>query len=203
MDLGEMRERCGYSPTPGLAGQLDGDTPPRVTFALLSDLLEWAVDEPRLTALYLDVKLEPRQAGEGPLLADALARALDRRPFAVTLLLPKRELWEAFSATRWPEACHVVPDFERPNVLRDVVALGARRVSMGFTRRRTWGDFLHELAEVVAARDAGALEAVTVWTLNDEEQLRAVLDAGVDAILTDDIPLLLRLIDARRRPSAR
>jgi glycerophosphoryl diester phosphodiesterase len=34
-------------------------------------------------------------------------------------------------------------------------------------------------------------ETLTVWTVNDEDKLRALVDARLDAVLTDD-PALLR-----------
>jgi glycerophosphoryl diester phosphodiesterase len=68
-------------------------------------------------------------------------------------------------------------------------------------RRRLWKDLWHELAHVLAARQAGRIEEVIVWTVNDEDHLRELVAFGVDAILTDH-PALLRRIVAERAERA-
>jgi glycerophosphoryl diester phosphodiesterase len=186
MTLAEMRARCGYT------RELDEEPP--VPFALLEDGLRWAASEPRLRELILDVKLHAEDAPRARLLVDAVASVRAQ----VTLLLPQRELWEALRGVPLPAGVALVPDFELPGVLEECAAIGAREVSMGYTVRRTWGDFQRELAEVIEARDAGELERVIVWTVDDAERLRALLDARVDAILTDEPALLRGLVEATR-----
>jgi glycerophosphoryl diester phosphodiesterase len=192
MTLDEMRRVCGYASDRGVVGELlQGDEHAGVGFQLLEDLWRWAAGEPKLRDLYLDVKLDPEHAGQMPRLLDAI----ESSGFAgdVHVLLPQRELLEPVAARPRPPNLHLVPDFELPEVLEGARAAGVRRVSMGYSKRRTWGAFCRELAEVIAARDAGALDHVTVWTINREDRLRFLQDARVDAILTDDLPLLCRL----------
>jgi glycerophosphoryl diester phosphodiesterase len=59
---------------------------------------------------------------------------------------------------------------------------------------RTWVDFRHEVARVIAARDAGRLSAVIVWTVNNEAALRELVELGVDGIITDDPMRLQRIL---------
>jgi glycerophosphoryl diester phosphodiesterase len=168
MTLDEMRRACGYSQG--------------VPFDVLDDLWRWAAGEPGLGHVYLDVKLEPEQAGRAPELLDAVVAA--GWGGQLHLLLPQRELWPVLASRPRPADVHLVPDFELPGAAEEP----PRRVSMGYTTRRTWSDFRRELALVV-----GRAEDVTVWTFDDEAKLRQLLALGVDAILTDDLPLLARL----------
>lgn len=46
---------------------------------------------------------------------------------------------------------------------------------------------------VSAAHDAGL--AVNVWTVNDRDSIARMIDLGVDAIVTDDIPAALTILD--------
>ncbi len=193
MTLVEMRQICGYSHHKGVLDLAEGDEPATAPFALLGELLEWARGEARLRELFLDVKLRPEDAARATALVQLLASAALPPELGVTLLLPARELWDVLRDRAGD--LRLVPDFELPGVLADLPELGARHVSMGYTARRTWGDFRREVAEVVEARDAGQLDSITVWTLNDEERLRAMLEARVDAILTDEPALLRRLLE--------
>jgi glycerophosphoryl diester phosphodiesterase len=188
MTLAEMRRRCGYSRHQGI---FSGDEPPEVPFILLSDGLSWAASEPRLGELFLDVKLHPEHAERARL----LLAAVDGARIPITLLLPHRELYEALRGERLRPGVTLMPDFELPGALDECAALGARQVSMGYTKRRTWGDFERELAVVIAARDQGELDRVLVWTVNDIARLRALVAARVDAIITDEPAALRELID--------
>ncbi len=53
----------------------------------------------------------------------------------------------------------------------------------------------HEIASATAIADAQAMGlAVAPWTVNDEEQMQRLIDAGVDAIITDNPDVLLRML---------
>jgi glycerophosphoryl diester phosphodiesterase len=192
MTLAEMREVCGYSPRESfVAGLADGDTPPTVSFAMLDELLAWAAGEPRLRDLFLDIKLIPAHADRAPELLPILDAV--RRGPTMRMLLPSRELWAAMSEAKPRPGLVLTCDSELPGVLADVEELGIRDVSLGYTVFRTWGDFRRELSEVVVARDRGALDSITVWTVDDEDKLRALVDARIDYVLTDEIARLREL----------
>jgi glycerophosphoryl diester phosphodiesterase len=194
MTLLEMREVCGYSPSKGFLESLaEGDTPPAVGFALLEELLAWAAGEPRLRDLFLDIKLLAKHADQ----AHELLPLLDavRLGPTVRMLLPQRELYAVLSEARPRPGIVLTCDSELPHILADVDDLGIRDVSLGYTVFRSWSDFQRELSEVVAARDHGALDSLTVWTIDAEEKMRALVEARVDYVLTDDIALLRDIVD--------
>jgi glycerophosphoryl diester phosphodiesterase len=194
MTLAEMREHCGYSPSgPTLSG-----TMPTVPFELVEDLFRWAAAEPRLAEIFFDVKIRPEEAARAPLLLEAVARLRPREDLAVALLLPHREVYEALAPLALPPRTVLVPDFELPNVLEGAREAGARQVSLGYSLRRTWGDFGRELAEVLDARDAGVIERALAWTFNREDRLRWLVAIGADGVLTDDPALLRRIVTETR-----
>lgn len=192
MTLGEMRQACTYSPNKGLSL---GDTRGVIAFEMLEDLFAWANREPRLAEICFDVKLRPEDAARAPLITGAIARLRTRDDLACTLLLPQRELFAALAGVEVPVNVTRVPDFERPNVLAGLRQVGARTVSLGYTLKRTWGDFTRELGALLDARDAGALDRVIVWTINDEAKLRWLVAMRVDGLLTDDIGLVRSIVE--------
>ena len=94
----------------------------------------------------------------------------------------------------------IFADFELPGALDFAKRFGADCVSFGVSRR-PWADVRDELGKVLAARDAGRIQSVIVWTVNDEKRLRELVGYGVDGILTDK-PRLLRRIVSERNPPA-
>ena len=62
--------------------------------------------------------------------------------------------------------------------------------------RRTWGDFRFEAGRVVRGRRRGRVESLVVWTVNEEDRLRAFAALGVDGIITDDPGLLRGIVGA-------
>jgi hypothetical protein len=67
---------------------------------------------------------------------------------------------------------------------------------------RLWPGFRQELGEVLAEREAGRLDRVVAWTFNEPAQLAELIRLGVDAILTDDAPVLRALLAERDRRSS-
>lgn len=176
---------------------LDGNTPPEVRPDTLEALLDYAGEEERLRDVYLDVKL--RDPARVEQFVGAVNRAVEtaRFPTNFHLLCAEVEVLDALRRAR----LKVFGDFELPGVLRATRRLGLRCVSMG-CGQRPWRGFLRETSEVVRARDRGELDSVVVWTVNDEQRLRALVDLGVDGIITDDCELLCRVlgeVDCRLR----
>jgi glycerophosphoryl diester phosphodiesterase len=198
MTLAEMRERCGYSPK----GFSVTDQMATVPFELFERLFIFANGDSRLAEIFVDVKLRPHETDKARLIVEAVAAHRTRDDLEVALLLPQREVYEALAEVKLPPRVHLVPDFELPNVLEEAREIGARHISMGYSMRRTWGDFTRELAEVLAARDAGELERVITWTFNDEKRMRWLVEQGVDGIMTDDLPLLLKARGGSARAAA-
>jgi glycerophosphoryl diester phosphodiesterase len=67
---------------------------------------------------------------------------------------------------------------------------------------RVWTDFRHEIAEVIAARDAGSFDTVVAWIVNNEAALKELIALGVNGIITDYPALLHRIVMNHRRSSS-
>lgn len=196
LTLEELRADYGY-----VRKNPDGSDGERVGIPLLEELFAWAEGEPRVSQLFLDVKLQPGETEAARrLLFELRARvARFREGLTVRYLSTQEEVLDALAL----DAAHVplppglvlTPDFELPGVVENAARLSLRDVSMG-CGQRLWSGFRHELYDVVKARDAGELRSVAVWTMNGEEELSELLDLGVDGIVTDDAPLLRRMLGA-------
>ncbi len=198
LDLADFLAHYGYVPSDDERGR------ERVPVALLEDLFPWARATPDLALICFDVKLGAKETSAA---RDLARRVRDARRdgslpphVAIALLCPEKEILMAVltESRREPlgEGIRVVADFEFPGVLDFASRYGATCVSMGI-RRRFWTDFRDELGDVLAARDAGRIESVIVWTQNDEERLRELVALGVDGILTDEADLLRGIVGAR------
>jgi glycerophosphoryl diester phosphodiesterase len=210
LTLSEFRSHYGYSPRESLLEDLfDGDSAARFPVVLLEELLSWAKDRPRLRHICLDIKLEPRERESARRLFQRLREFWEkggREGLTLHLLSPQRAIVEAFLAEERSGACPgrvgIFADFELPGVLDIARRLGVPRVSMGLGAR-LWPGFLREAADVASARARGDLEALVLWTINDEERLRRLVGLGVDGVLTDDPALLRRLLEQTQAPGAR
>jgi glycerophosphoryl diester phosphodiesterase len=200
LTLEELRAHHGYVPRKG-GGK-------RVEIALLDDLFEWSKTERRLALVCLDVKLgEDETAGSRDLAArvrEARRAGRIREDLAIAFLCPQEETLLAVLTESRRETLgrgtSIFADFELPGALDFAKRFGADCVSFG-VRRRPWSDFRDELGKVLAARDAGRIESVIVWTINDEKRMRELVGRNVDGILTDE-PRLLRKIVSERSPPA-
>ena len=140
----------------------------------------------------------PRGSAVSTCTVSTSRRAADwRSNLVVAVLCTQREILETLleRATLWglPDCLRLYADFELPGVLEDAQKLGVRNVSMG-CGERAWADFRRELAKVIRARQAGELDSVVVWTVNDAELLAELVQLRVDAILTDDVATLRDLL---------
>ena len=50
---------------------------------------------------------------------------------------------------------------------------------------------------MIAARGTGRIDKVFVWTVDEGDRLRYLVDLGVDGILTDDLALLRRIVGGK------
>jgi glycerophosphoryl diester phosphodiesterase len=196
LDLDDLRRHYGYVPCEG-----DGERKARVPIALLDDLFGWMQSEPRLGLVCLDVKLGEEEVAGARDLAQYVreARRSGRVPERVrmALLCPQQEILQVLltESRREPlgRGTSIFADFEFPGALPIAKRFGADCVSFGVSRR-LWSDFRDELAGVLAARDAGRIDSVIVWNVNDEKKLRELVSWRVDGILTDEVALLRRIV---------
>lgn len=203
LDLEELLANYGYLPSDG-----DDETKVRVPIALLDDLFAWSREEPRLKRICIDVKLAPKETATARQLVAVVREAVRsrrvREGVRVDLLCPQREVLQAALTESRRESpgkdVAVFADFELPGALDFAKRYGADCVSFG-VRRRFWADLRHEVVHVLAARDAGRIGQVIVWTVNDAERLRELVSFCVDGILTDDPALLRRIVSETARGS--
>ena len=195
LTLEELRTWYGYS-------TLFGARDPEARIPTLEELFAWAATAPALRALYLDLKfgageadtaravvgtVEALLAGE-PALADRTIFFLTVEPDVASALAG------AAAGARFD--LRVARDFESAGALDESEALGLRDVSTGYTVGRTWPGFVDEVEVLIAARDAGRLDTVTVWTFDGVDDWGYLLTRGVDGIMTNDPAALVRFRDA-------
>ncbi len=186
LTLQELRTHYGY-------GDLSGNKNELAVIPTFQEFLGWAAEHPKLSAAYLDVKLAASQMAEAGLLISELGAALqadpalsERRFFALSV---ERSVASAMVAERemlGTEQVRVALDSEGLGALDGTRDLGLRDVSMGLVPHIAWGDFKEEVADIVDARERGAIDSVTVWTFNREMQLAELLYYSVDGVMTDD-----------------
>jgi glycerophosphoryl diester phosphodiesterase len=206
LPLAVFQTRYGYSQRkPTLAELGSGDTPPEAGPARLTDFMNWLWRELRVRHVFLDLKLLPAQVQAAISLYRRLYRGCTRNDFRHDLVLhvlsPHREIVTALMAEAQrltpPPTLRLYADFEYPGVCDVAPRLGVRHVSMGCSLR-SWGDYRHEIARVIATREQGHLDAVIAWTINDAERLQELVALGVNGVMTDTPALLQRIVAEHR-----
>jgi hypothetical protein len=99
------------------------------------------------------------------------------------------------------DAIRVSADFELPGADRLAPQIGAPDVSLG-CGERFWAGFHGDVDACVRRRERGVFGVVTAWTINEERRLRRLVRDGVDAILTDDVALLRRIVEEEAKSTA-
>lgn len=197
--LEQFLERHAYRRT-GKSPSGAPDSPPRAQVEILERLFEWAAGEPRLRRIYLDVKLPAEQVGHAASLAAELSRrasagAIPGR-LAIRTVSPQREIYERLREglrSAAPANLAAIADFELPEARKTARRIGARRVGLGLGRR-FWPGFRAEAADLVAARQAGEIDEVFLWTINGRSRLEQAARIGPDALLTDEPEILREIV---------
>jgi glycerophosphoryl diester phosphodiesterase len=199
LELADFLASHGYRPNDGTGAIVPAST--------LVNLFEWFFADPRARALMLDVKLGLEDMDRADSLLNEIERLGQRHAWGgrkLHLLVPEREVYERLASLLPKDgplaAWNLTADFELPGAVEVAGELGARHVSIGITPKRPWKIVRLEMLEAVEAREAGKLDSVTAWTANDEHTLLDLAALQVDAVLTDDVPLALRVIE--RLPEA-
>jgi glycerophosphoryl diester phosphodiesterase len=197
---------CGYicRRSRGTVGT-HGESRTPVAPAVFDDLIAWLQHERRARHVFLDLKFAPAQVAAASALLDRLRWLYSRKSWRYDLvfhlLSPHSEIVSALVAeaqrTSLPASLRLYADFERPGVCQVAPQLGVRHVCMG-SFMRAWGEFRHEVAQAIAARDRGRLDTVVVWTVNDEARLQELVALGVNGIITDNPGPLSRMVRQHR-----
>jgi glycerophosphoryl diester phosphodiesterase len=195
LTLDELRTWYGYSTLFG-ARDLQARIP------TLEELFAWAETAPALRAVYLDLKLGADELDAARAVVGAVdglmaghAALADRTIYFLTV---EPDVAVALSAAVAGAKfdLRVARDFEGAGALYESEGLGLRDVSTGYTVGRTWPGFVDEVDALIAARDAGRLDTVTVWTFDGTDDWGDLLTRGVDGIMTNDPAALARFRDA-------
>jgi len=201
--LAALRASCRYirrKPVPD-----DGETAAQVVPAVFEEFIAWLQHERRVQHIFLDLKFTPGQEDAARSLLAHLYRLTTcdtfRRDLVFHLLSPYLEIVEALLTRArhrpLPPTLRLYADFELPGVCDVARQRGIRHICMGCSMR-IWADFRHEIAEVIAARDAGCFDTVVAWTVNNEAALQELVALGVNGIITDHPTLLHRIVRNHR-----
>ena len=202
LDLAEFLATHSYQKVGDVVlDSIDLDASGTVKVDVLPDLYRWLECEPRARRVMLDVKLSAEEIQLTRPLLEEIERLSCQlgglRSCRVQLLTTEFEIFVELTKElpRHPALrhCELVADFELPGALERAREIEARHVGIGLPPTRTWRAVRDEIEQVLDARSRGELETVLVWTLNDEEVLKDAIGLGVNAILTDDVPLARRL----------
>lgn len=201
LGLSALRTYCRYIRRRPVLIEEQGAHRPETSPAVFEDLIAWLRRERRVQHVFLDLKFAPGQRAAAIALLQHLHRLCTRdgwrRDLGFHLLSPHQEIVKALVVQTQrlplPATLRIYADFELPGVCHFTRQLGVRHVSMG-CGVRTWADFRHEIAQVIAARDNGHLDAVVAWTVNNEARLKELVALGINGIITDAPALLQRLV---------
>ncbi len=190
LTLEELRAHYGY-------GDIYGERAEIYQIPTLDEVFDWASSEPNLKRIYLDIKLGSDQKDEMRELVQKLSERVTSDPsfarVSFTMLQVSKSLAMLLDEERTAlglENVRVAWDYEKAGALRATKDAGLRDISVGLTPSITWSDFKDEIAEMVDAREHGSIDAVTVWTFDDEQKLAELLYYSVDAVMTNDSALL-------------
>ncbi|MCC6525317.1 MAG: hypothetical protein IT373_21870 [Polyangiaceae bacterium] len=190
--LAELQEQYGYA--------WNGSRDPTAAIPLLSDFTAWLRETASVRTVYLDLKLLPTQLdsafsilhalGDDGLADPSLAHV---RFYLLTVHEDMARALEAERLLRGYDSPRVVLDYEQAGALGGTLDAALRDVSMGLTPSQDWHSYKREVAETVDAREAGAIDSVTVWTFDREMQLAELLYYSVDGVMTNEPALLYRM----------
>lgn len=193
LTLAELRANYGYN-------DLEGRQDPTAPIALFEEMLDWAAGESTMKAIYIDIKLAPSQESAARTLVESLGERIaaeavlaEKQYFLLTIHPSLATELERARRETDGSAMRTVIDYEKPGALAATVGAGLRDVSTGITPLVTWSAFRSEVADIVAARERGEIDSVTVWTFDDPERLAELLYYSVDGVMTNEVALLHRM----------
>lgn len=190
LTLAEARAQLGYV-------RVDARVP---TFA---DVLAWSRAHPRLGLVFLDLKLPEHRADLVPVFLSRLDTLLAAAPprFGLVIESAHEEILEALERAGSKHARALdVAETDGIDKVRRVApawacAMKPRLIHSLFPSRRQ--------LELVDRLRATSVRHVGAFTVNQEDQMRALLRAGVNAIVTDRPALLRTVVEAHEALGAR
>jgi glycerophosphoryl diester phosphodiesterase len=189
LTLVELRENYGYA-------RLGEARDESALIPTLDEFLDFARDEARLKAAFLDLKITSAEVPDLVPLLEIMATdaGLEHVHFYFASTSPDvlRPL-EDERVRLGVDTPRVARDFEGLGALRGATDLGLRDVLTGLVPDVSWHDFKTEIAGLVDARERGELDSVTVWTFDREMQLAELLYYSVDGVMTNEPARLFRM----------
>ncbi len=186
LTLVELRAHYGYR-------RADGGPELGATIPTLDEVLTWCSSEPRLRAVYLDLKFESDETEPAAQILREVWSAWQSddalRAIRFHFLTVHRSIVDTLKMERvasGADALRVVWDFEKEGGLSASIGAGLRDVSVGFTPSFTWSGYKREIAEMVRAREDDEIDSVLAWTFDNERWLAELLYYSVDGIITND-----------------
>ena len=171
------------------------DTPENL-IPTMEQFFDWWAEHPAIGAVYLDSKLPLGQEDEARRVVRRIREGLEQRPAlqqkdrVVYLLSVHRKHVELYleELQGAPGETIVVWDHEEEQgALENLESLGLRHASLGMGFEPLWEfpDFQREVQRLLDARQEGRLDRVVVWTFDDVDKIEALIEMGVDGIMTN------------------
>ncbi len=201
LTLDELRTHYGYALResaivdvlfPGVRDE-DAHIPSLEEFAF------WTEGQPKLESVMLDIKLADDQVELAQTMARNIADITAYASFEIIVMSPHEDIilemrsWFRSNAPDHPVG--FVLDFESQGALAATKRLELDAISTGKTVLRGWDGYLEEMQDIVSERDAGESHFTQVigWTIDDEAQMKQLIDIGIDGIMTNRPADLARL----------
>jgi len=177
----------------------DGVRDPNAAIVTFDRLVAFIAGASSLKTVYVDVKTEDGDHDRTELVFTAFQTALPGHD--LVFLSPYEKNIDTLIALRdqLGSTFRIAWDSENAGVVERTESKGLRDVSTGLSTR-LFVEYQSELSDALAARAAGKLDSITTWTIDDEDTLRDFVDAGVDAIMTNDPDVLFRIWQAKLKP---
>jgi glycerophosphoryl diester phosphodiesterase len=193
LTLDELRQYYGYR-------RFDGLRDPTAVIPTLAEVVAWLVTEPRIKAIYLDLKFGPTEQAPARQALREVWAAWQANPNLQSVrfyfLNVHREIVDVLIDEQQVDAAdplRVVWDYEGPGALGATLGAGLRDISVGLTPTFAWSDYRQEIADMVDSRERKEIDSVLAWTFDRERQLAELLYYSVDGIITNDVSTLHRM----------
>lgn len=200
LTLAEFREHYGY----GKKGWFSTTRDPNAKIPTVPELAEWARGKAALKAITFDVKLAQNQGALGRDLCDVIARVFAGTRIDISLTTPyshvavamQKHIRERGYKMTMMMTCE---SGSSDDALGQASSVGLDGVVMGDTPTVRWSTFIAAVRGVCARRGSARpkLTRVLATTADDEAEMKALLDAGVDGIVTNKPDVLARIVRAR------
>lgn len=182
----------GFIPTLPRSGEPD----PLTRIATFDEFVTWTASHSELRAVFLDVKLAADQTHLAEVMAEEIADRTASADYNLFVISPHEPIVVAFRSWFAESRPH---HSARLGALDATVRLHLDALSIGTGPLRSFKSYIDEIQNIVAHRNDldRAINPVVGWTIDDEGQLAALLDAGIDGIMTNRPASLARLVEER------